>query len=278
MNMSGADPEGRSGRGEPGSGPSYGTDKFLTSGRNKIQFSLRRIDLSAGVPVAGTASRRCALRGVIGEVPLALAIEEKYDQVRQLIAMGKERGYLLYDEVNDILPAGSAFVGRDRRFALHLRALRNRYLRRPCRAQKPPAPAADPARPKPLKSNPRRTPGRRRERTGPHAGDAGKDERSGADVPARNGHRAAAHARGRSGHRQAHRARAIARAQDDHALADHPEGIADHRRRPPQGHALDQGNRPVRRRGADRRKDRKQDQEDAARSSTKIAKLLSGAA
>jgi len=36
---------------------------------------------------------------------LALASEEKYDQVRQLIAMGKERGYLLYDEVNDILPA-----------------------------------------------------------------------------------------------------------------------------------------------------------------------------
>jgi RNA polymerase primary sigma factor len=36
---------------------------------------------------------------------VALAIEEKYDQVRQLVAMGKERGYLLYDEVNDILPA-----------------------------------------------------------------------------------------------------------------------------------------------------------------------------
>ncbi len=36
---------------------------------------------------------------------MTLAIEEKYDQVRQLIAMGKERGYLLYDEVNDILPA-----------------------------------------------------------------------------------------------------------------------------------------------------------------------------
>jgi len=36
---------------------------------------------------------------------LALALEEKYDQVRQLILMGKERGYLLYDEVNDILPA-----------------------------------------------------------------------------------------------------------------------------------------------------------------------------
>ncbi|HZP34399.1 MAG TPA: RNA polymerase sigma factor RpoD [Candidatus Acidoferrales bacterium] len=36
---------------------------------------------------------------------MALALEEKYDQVRQLINMGKERGYLLYDEVNDILPA-----------------------------------------------------------------------------------------------------------------------------------------------------------------------------
>jgi RNA polymerase primary sigma factor len=35
----------------------------------------------------------------------SLPIEEKYDQVRQLIIMGKERGYLLYDEVNDILPA-----------------------------------------------------------------------------------------------------------------------------------------------------------------------------
>ena len=34
-----------------------------------------------------------------------MALEEKYDQVRQLINMGKERGYLLYDEVNDILPA-----------------------------------------------------------------------------------------------------------------------------------------------------------------------------
>ena len=36
---------------------------------------------------------------------MGIALEEKYDQVRQLINMGKERGYLLYDEVNDILPA-----------------------------------------------------------------------------------------------------------------------------------------------------------------------------
>ncbi|MFQ5928037.1 MAG: RNA polymerase sigma factor region1.1 domain-containing protein, partial [Terriglobia bacterium] len=34
-----------------------------------------------------------------------LAIEDKYDWVRQLILLGKERGYLLYDEVNDLLPA-----------------------------------------------------------------------------------------------------------------------------------------------------------------------------
>jgi len=32
-------------------------------------------------------------------------LEEKYDAVKQLIAVGKERGYLLYDEVNDSLPA-----------------------------------------------------------------------------------------------------------------------------------------------------------------------------
>ncbi len=35
-----------------------------------------------------------------------MSIEEKYDEVKELIHMGKERGYLLYDEVNDILPEG----------------------------------------------------------------------------------------------------------------------------------------------------------------------------
>src|SRR3954463_10779034 len=34
-----------------------------------------------------------------------LSIEEKYDEVRQLINIGKEKGYLLYDEVNELLPA-----------------------------------------------------------------------------------------------------------------------------------------------------------------------------
>src|SRR5436189_2327807 len=36
---------------------------------------------------------------------MALSIEEKYDEVRTLITMGKEKGYLLYEEVNDMLPS-----------------------------------------------------------------------------------------------------------------------------------------------------------------------------
>jgi RNA polymerase primary sigma factor len=35
-----------------------------------------------------------------------LSIEDKYDEVKELMMMGKERGYLLYDEVNDLLPEG----------------------------------------------------------------------------------------------------------------------------------------------------------------------------
>jgi RNA polymerase primary sigma factor len=50
----------------------------------------------------GTAP--CAPFGSAEGGSVTVALEEKYDQVRQLIAMGKERGYLLYDEVNDILP------------------------------------------------------------------------------------------------------------------------------------------------------------------------------
>src|ERR1041384_6877774 len=34
-----------------------------------------------------------------------LSIEERYDEVRQLINIGKEKGYLLYDEVNEMLPS-----------------------------------------------------------------------------------------------------------------------------------------------------------------------------
>ena len=34
-----------------------------------------------------------------------MSIEEKYDEVRQLIQVGKEKGYLLFDEVNEMLPS-----------------------------------------------------------------------------------------------------------------------------------------------------------------------------
>jgi RNA polymerase primary sigma factor len=40
-----------------------------------------------------------------GQGGTPLSIEEKYDEVRQLISIGKEKGYLLYDEVNELLPA-----------------------------------------------------------------------------------------------------------------------------------------------------------------------------
>ena len=33
-----------------------------------------------------------------------LAVEEKYDEVRQLVALGRERGFLSYDEINEMLP------------------------------------------------------------------------------------------------------------------------------------------------------------------------------
>src|SRR3954462_7615423 len=39
----------------------------------------------------------------LGKGDLPLSIEEKYDEVRQLISIGKEKGYLLYDEVNELL-------------------------------------------------------------------------------------------------------------------------------------------------------------------------------
>ena len=34
-----------------------------------------------------------------------MSIEEKYDEIKALIAMGKEKGYLLYEEINELLPA-----------------------------------------------------------------------------------------------------------------------------------------------------------------------------
>ena len=34
-----------------------------------------------------------------------MSLEDRFDEVRQLIIIGKEKGFLLYDEVNNLLPA-----------------------------------------------------------------------------------------------------------------------------------------------------------------------------
>ncbi len=38
------------------------------------------------------------------ERSLSVSLEDKYEEVKQLMDLGKEKGYLLYDEVNDLLP------------------------------------------------------------------------------------------------------------------------------------------------------------------------------
>ncbi len=49
---------------------------------------------------SGFPARRGNILGGSG-----LAIEDKYDQIMDLVKLGKKKGYLLYDEVNDLLPA-----------------------------------------------------------------------------------------------------------------------------------------------------------------------------
>ena len=115
-----------------------------------------------------------------------MSIEEKYDEVRQLINIGKEKGYLLYDEVNELLPAeitssdelddlfntfssaGIEVIDSDQKY------LRDEKIDRPHLRRR----GGDGAR--------------------PHAWRARQDERPGPDVSARDGHGAAPDARGRS--------------------------------------------------------------------------------
>jgi RNA polymerase primary sigma factor len=55
---------------------------------------------------AGKGGRGTETEAVEGGSPKDdLTMEEKYDEIRQLISIGKEKGYLLYDEVNELLPA-----------------------------------------------------------------------------------------------------------------------------------------------------------------------------
>ncbi len=124
---------------------------------------------------------------------MALALEEKYDQVRQLILMGKERGYLLYDEVNDILPAEvhsseeiDDLLSTFERYGIDIYedAAAAKTARATVEPTEPPEPEA--------KAEVR---DQRRGGAGSLAEFAGKDQRPGADVSAGDGHGSAADAR-----------------------------------------------------------------------------------
>ncbi len=140
-----------------------------------------------------------------------MSIEEKYDEVRQLINIGKEKGYLLYDEVNELLPseitssdelddlfntfgsAGIEVIDSDQKYM---------------RDDKPIDRTAEGSEELELDLTP---------------GALDKTNDPGPDVPARDGHRAAPHARRRSRDRAAHRARQAGGDQVDFA---HAAGLA----------------------------------------------------
>ena len=42
-----------------------------------------------------------------------MAIEDKYEGLERLVQLGKEKGYVLYDEVSEILPAGELAGGAE---------------------------------------------------------------------------------------------------------------------------------------------------------------------
>ena len=53
-----------------------------------------------------TETRRTRLRGSMSKKKReqVSGVEAKYEEVRQLLAVGKERGFLAYDEINESLP------------------------------------------------------------------------------------------------------------------------------------------------------------------------------
>ena len=61
-----------------------------------------------------------------------MALDDKYDGLQRLVQMGKEKGYVLYDEVSEVLPGDLAGRRRPRRRA---RRPRHRRHRNPRRAQ-----------------------------------------------------------------------------------------------------------------------------------------------
>src|SRR4051795_2279863 len=78
------------------------SDRRARNQANWTETSNRSNESGNGEVIMASGSGSKALAGK-GDLPLS--IEEKYDEVRQLISIGKEKGYLLYDEVNELLPA-----------------------------------------------------------------------------------------------------------------------------------------------------------------------------
>ena len=135
---------------------------------------------------------------------MALSIEEKYDEVRQLITLGKEKGYLLYEEVNDMLPSEiSSSDELDDIFSMfgsmgiEVVDSEQKYREK--------AEGEEGAELDLTPRHPR------------------QDQRPCAHVPARDGNGAAAHARGRGRDREAHRARQEGGAEGHRP---HPHGRA----------------------------------------------------
>jgi RNA polymerase primary sigma factor len=98
-----------------------------------------------------------------------VSLEDRFDEVRQLIIIGKEKGYLLYDEVNDLLPADLTSSPEDLDELMSVFGAAGIDLVDSDKGY------------------------RERDGAGPHPRRARQDERPGPDVPARDGHGAAAH-------------------------------------------------------------------------------------
>ncbi|MGA2370537.1 MAG: RNA polymerase sigma factor region1.1 domain-containing protein, partial [Candidatus Korobacteraceae bacterium] len=56
------------------------------------------------VPPQCAYNKRAPFSGRHARGNSALALEDKYDDIKKLIDVGKEKGYLTYNEVNDLIP------------------------------------------------------------------------------------------------------------------------------------------------------------------------------
>ncbi len=128
-------------------------------------------------------------------------VEEKYSSVKQLIELGKEKGYLLYDEIYEMLPEEVVSLP-DELDEIYLRFadLGVDVIDRPERYQNRDDFESGAERV--------RQEGRRDDRV--RSRHAREDQRPRAHVPARDGHRPPPRPRGRGGDRPAHRAGRVA--------------------------------------------------------------------